>query len=786
MVSSAKLPPRIVVGDVLLDLEAGVARRGGTRLKLGAQPFQVLRMLVSRPGEVVTREELRVALWPDDVFVDFDHGLNKAVNRLRIVLGDSAEIPQYIETLPKVGYRWIGGASSDLQPSTPLGQEGFSGNGAGEAAAQPAGLPRRWVWLATALVVLAAAALLWKQSSPAPPPVQKPGWVLITAVENRSGEPLLDGTLEYALERELSNSRFVKVVPQQRIQDSLRLLRKPLDAKLDAALGREVCLRDGDIQVLISGRVEKLGSTYVLSVQVVNPARGVTLASFSEEDRADTELASAVRRLSIRVRESLGEEPRQIEESMARLEKVTTPSLAALQLYSQADRLLVRSEGQWNDKSADAMRTDAAGLLEQALAAEPDFASAHSLLSLVLVNAGRREEAEPHLRRAVELASTVSERERLYILGRSYQFGGDWERARQAYESLLALYPDDYWAVNNLAGIYLKEQQIGHITEVMVHRADLRPRDFASNVAAWDWLWRHQQPERARVHYLRAVALVSPEVERDQPASVVSIEAAAFYEAWARRDFGTAAKQADILKNKAGLRTGDLRQATIYSLCEELLILGRLHELDQWADLMNDPGERAFAKATVAEARQDVHATRAAVLEQLRLRTSVGPNTVARLARSGLVPQAQAALSMISGRPYPADADFANGEIALAQGHLPEAVARLSAAVEGFREHNEHYRPIAAVALAKALERQGKTEEAIRVLAREVDSGLTITTNNLYIHLAGLYRRQGRPKEAERLEESVRKSLAWGDPDHPLLALLNSRPPAERSRIASR
>jgi tetratricopeptide (TPR) repeat protein len=285
---------------------------------------------------------------------------------------------------------------------------------------------------------------------------------------------------------------------------------------------------------------------------------------------------------------------------------------------------------------------------------------------------------------------------------------------------------------------------------------------------------------------LRALALVSPEVERDQPASVVGLEAAPFYEAWARRDFGTAAQQADLLKNKAGLRTGDLRQATIYSLCEELLILGRLHELEQWAALMSDPGEKAFAKAALAEERQDVRATRAAVLEQLRLRTSVGPNTVARLARSGLVPQAQAALPMISGRPYPADADFATGEIALAQGRLPEAVARLSAAVEGFREHDIHYRLIAAVALAKALERQGKTEEAIRVLAHEVESDVPYGGKEARLRLARLYRMQGRPKEAEEQELAVRQSLAYADPDHPLLALLNSHPTVPEPRMASR
>jgi cholera toxin transcriptional activator len=90
-----------------LDLRTGELRKHGTRLRLQEQPFQVLAMLLERPGELVTREQLRQKLWPSDTFVDFDHGLNTAVNKLREVLSDSAATPRYIETLPRRGYRFI-------------------------------------------------------------------------------------------------------------------------------------------------------------------------------------------------------------------------------------------------------------------------------------------------------------------------------------------------------------------------------------------------------------------------------------------------------------------------------------------------------------------------------------------------------------------------------------------------------------------------------------------------------------------------------------------------------
>jgi TolB-like protein/Tfp pilus assembly protein PilF len=96
-----------------VDLRAGELRKQGVRIKLQEQPLQILAMLLEHPGQVVTREELRNKLWPADTFVDFDHGLNKTINKLREALGDSAESPRFIETLAKRGYRFI----RDLQGS---------------------------------------------------------------------------------------------------------------------------------------------------------------------------------------------------------------------------------------------------------------------------------------------------------------------------------------------------------------------------------------------------------------------------------------------------------------------------------------------------------------------------------------------------------------------------------------------------------------------------------------------------------------------------------------------
>ena len=109
MNAQERAPRRIVrFGLFELDTKSKELHRSGMKVKLSTQPFQVLVLLLEHAGDVVTREELRLRLWPEDTFVDFDHGLNAAIKRLRDALGETAESPVFIETLPRLGYRFIG------------------------------------------------------------------------------------------------------------------------------------------------------------------------------------------------------------------------------------------------------------------------------------------------------------------------------------------------------------------------------------------------------------------------------------------------------------------------------------------------------------------------------------------------------------------------------------------------------------------------------------------------------------------------------------------------------
>src|SRR6201981_3523927 len=108
MEKSAQRNQSVRFGQFEVDLRAGELRKQGVRIRLQEQPFQVLAMLIDHSGQVVSREELQSKLWPADTFVDFDHSLNRAINKLREALGDSADNPRFIETLAKRGYRFIG------------------------------------------------------------------------------------------------------------------------------------------------------------------------------------------------------------------------------------------------------------------------------------------------------------------------------------------------------------------------------------------------------------------------------------------------------------------------------------------------------------------------------------------------------------------------------------------------------------------------------------------------------------------------------------------------------
>ena len=176
MVGTAQNTNVLRFGVFELDLQAGELRKSGVKIKLQEQPFQILSLLLQRPGQVVTREEIRQHLWPADTFVDFDHSLNSAVKKLRQALGDDSDNARFIETLPRRGYRLI----VPVWPDVPAAGAQIS-QGVAPASTNSSKRAFYYGFAFAALVVIAAGAVvLWKTANSGSSPPRVLGFTQLT------------------------------------------------------------------------------------------------------------------------------------------------------------------------------------------------------------------------------------------------------------------------------------------------------------------------------------------------------------------------------------------------------------------------------------------------------------------------------------------------------------------------------------------------------------------------------------------------------------------------------
>lgn len=460
MAAPTKNSSSIRFGVFQVDLERVELRKFDMPVRIQEKPFRLLAVLLERPGEIVSREELRERLWPADTFVEFDDGLNAAVKKLRGALNDVADRPHFIETVPKRGYRFVapllrGEDPGSLAPDPPA-------TALVELKKRFAlGRFLRWGVPAAAVVFLIVAGTVAYYVLRHRPVLTEKDTVVLADFANSTGDPVFDGTLRQALEIELEQSPFLSLISDERVQQTLRLMEQAPNARITPQIAHDICQRTQSA-AYVSGSIASLGTQYIVGLRAVSCSTGDVLAEEQQTASAKEKVLEALDRAAATLRQKLGESLKSVEKFNTPLEQATTPSLEALQAYT-----LGRVIMGWRDEFQASIP-----FLERATQLDPNFAMAHAALSSGYRTVGETLLGETSARRAYELRGHVSELERYYIEGTYFQFAtGDLEKGRQVFELSERIYPRDVrtplrlWQIGTDLGQY--EDALIHLREAI-------------------------------------------------------------------------------------------------------------------------------------------------------------------------------------------------------------------------------------------------------------------------------------------------------------------------------
>ncbi len=367
-----QLRGRLHFGVFELDLRAGELRKHGLRVRLQEQPFQVLAMLLEHPGEVVTREELQKKLWPADTFVDFDHGVNKAINKIREALGDSAESPRFVETVARRGYRFL--AEVKVTDAAPVrGPElATQLHPAAEAHDRPelAGKlampkhllpPISWKISVFVLLLLTASLATWKLHSwNRPSPVIRS--LAVLPLESLSGDAsqdyFADGMTDELI-TDLGQISALRVISRTSVM-AYKHARKPLPQ-----IAREL-----NVDAVVEGTVFRSGDQVRITAQLIEASADKQLWSQSYEGELRDSLAlqsKVARAIADQIRINLNPQ----EQAALKNVKVVNP---------QAYESYLKGRYFWNKRTADGLKV-ALAYFNQAIEEDPKYAPAYSGLA---------------------------------------------------------------------------------------------------------------------------------------------------------------------------------------------------------------------------------------------------------------------------------------------------------------------------------------------------------------------------------------------------------------------
>jgi len=426
-------PPRVAFDRFELDLRSGELRKDGRKIRLQAQPFQLLALLIEQAGEVVARDEVCRALWQTETFVDFDHSMAAALNKIREALGDSAEHPRFVETLPRRGYRFIGQIRRDLP--------------AVAAPPRSQGVPRLSTWLArwpriiggTSITVVALLVTLgWKMMRDGDLTLWSGPHIRSLAVlplANLSGQPdqdyFADGITE-ELTTDLGKISALRVISRISTMQ-YKGSKKPLPE-----IAREL-----NVDAIVEGTVARSGSHVHITANLIqaSPERHLWAESY-ESEVADAlavqgEIAQAVGR---KIGLSITEKEREL---------LTVPR----PVNPEAQDLYMEGRFAWHFAENAEASKKAVNYFQQAIEKDPSFAKAYAALASVYsvwipgMAQGPRDrmpKAREFAMKALALDNTISESHgTLGMIDLFYDW--NWSAAEEEYKQTIALNPNYFW-----------------------------------------------------------------------------------------------------------------------------------------------------------------------------------------------------------------------------------------------------------------------------------------------------------------------------------------------------
>jgi eukaryotic-like serine/threonine-protein kinase len=317
-----------------------------------------------------------------------------------------------------------------------------TGRDTGNATAVPrlGGLRTPW-WLAAAALAALTGILVVASSFLAAPArtLTEQDTIVVADFANTTGEPVFDGALKVALAVALEQSPFLKVFPDDRARETLRLMQRSPDERITRSIAREIAQRE-QLKALLAGTIARLGRNYVLALEAINAETGDVMAREQAEAAGKEEVLTSLGTASARLREKLGESLASIQKFDVPLARATTPSLDALHAYS-----LALYDGR------EVPRLEAIPHLRRAIELDPSFAMGHALLSAVYANTQQSALAPAFSRKAFELRERVSERERFFISWRYYRDAIQaWDKALELARLWTATYPREPFAFNSV------------------------------------------------------------------------------------------------------------------------------------------------------------------------------------------------------------------------------------------------------------------------------------------------------------------------------------------------